>query len=220
MRTKLAFEKEYKQVFNMHNNIMRPLWDQYAFIDWKLGWNLCSDLIMSPFSHFDNGDWSIVRVNGKIDEWIFWRLLAHNQFPINQEVRSLSDFEYCYLPDAIHDRCHLPPLYSDKYSKLITNFGEMGSNKMTKRQFNNLSRLYWATIEFGLIMEDGVSKAFGAGIISSKDEIIKACENMNDTQISFDIDKIFKWEYDPYGIQDKHFIIEDMDQISEALLKI
>lgn len=166
--------------------------------------------------------WKIIPTIGKIDEETFWFMLSRGMFPVNQQLRNLEDTEYVYLRDNFHDTFgHIPFLFNKEYSDIILAFGIarqlMGDNEVVKKV---LSRLYWGCIEFSLIRQGSELKALGAGLISSPKELHEAVNNTNNTQREFDLLDMLSWDYNPYGVQDRHYIIDDLSQVRDALKKV
>ncbi len=166
--------------------------------------------------------WKLVPSVGKVNEDEFWFMLSRGMFPINQQLRNLEDTEYVYLRDNFHDTFgHIPFLFNKEYSDIILAFGIARQLKGKDELVDKvLSRLYWGCIEFSLIRQGGKLKALGAGLISSPKELHEAVNNTNNTQREFDLIDMLSWNYNPYGVQDRHYIIDDLSQIRDALKKV
>jgi phenylalanine-4-hydroxylase len=224
MKTKLADEENYQSIFN-------TLYDNFKNVNLE---NVSSlyrfDLFIEDNMFFEElihetpykvGKWGVFPCLGKIDVNVFFEKMERGQFPVNQQLRHESNLEYVYLRDKWHDTIgHLPFLYSDNYGRILRAIAityNMTNNQTTKTL---LERFYWAAIEFGLIKENGKLKLLGAGLISSAHEGDLALNNTNNTHREYDLYDLSSWRYDPYGIQDRHYIFESLDHIKEELKRI
>lgn len=168
--------------------------------------------------------WRFVNVEGKVDEKRFWTLLSQSVFPINMQLRHLDEVDYCVLRDTFHDTVgHVPPLFNKMYSETMRYFGTAGvrlyrsGDRELRKQ---LTRLYWASIEFSGMVDTGhVVRPLGAGIVSSKGETAHFFEQEGKHRY-FDLDEIIEWEYDVEGFQDRYYIIQEWEQVNKAIDKI
>ena len=116
--------------------------------------------------------WEIVAVPGLIPEVPFFTLLANRQFPVTDWIRTPEEFDYIVEPDIFHDLFgHVPLLFNPVFADYVQRYGEGGLRAAGLGACELLSRLYWYTIEFGLIREAGGLRAYGAGILSSAGEL-------------------------------------------------
>jgi phenylalanine-4-hydroxylase len=224
MKTKLADEENYQSIFN-------TLYDNFKNVNLENVSSLYRFDLFAEDNVFDGklihetpykmGRWKSFKCYGKIDTDTFFKMMELGRFPVNQQLRHESNLEYVYLRDKWHDTIgHLPFLYSDNYSSILRAiaFTYNLTNNHTTRTL--LERFYWAAIEFGLIKEGGKLKLFGAGLISSEHEGVLALNNTNNTHREYDLYDLSSWNYDPYGIQDRHYIFESLDHIKEELKRI
>lgn len=124
--------------------------------------------------------WQLVGVPGLIPEVPFFTLLAHRKFPVTDWIRTPAEMDYVVEPDIFHDLFgHVPLLFDRTYADHIAAYGQ-GALKAHALELKDasctgavehLSRLYWYTIEFGLLREHGQLRAYGAGILSSPGEL-------------------------------------------------
>jgi phenylalanine-4-hydroxylase len=124
--------------------------------------------------------WQIVAVPGLIPEVPFFTLLASRKFPVTEWIRTPAELDYIVEPDVFHDLFgHVPLLFERSYADHMQAYGagalkahalEHGSAQI-HGAVEMLSRLYWYTIEFGLLREDDAVRAYGAGILSSAGEL-------------------------------------------------
>jgi phenylalanine-4-hydroxylase len=124
--------------------------------------------------------WQLVGVPGLIPEVPFFTLLANKKFPVTDWIRTPAEFDYVVEPDIFHDLFgHVPLLFDASYADHIAAYGQGAlkayaleqSDPSCKGAVEHLARLYWYTIEFGLLREAGQCRAYGAGILSSPGEL-------------------------------------------------
>lgn len=228
MGTMLSEPQDFNEVIKNHFRKLSEYWEEDTCSLWYHGY-LQMDRSLNKYTDaidLSVGRWRVVPVWGKIPEGQFWYYLSRCCFPMNQQLRHKSEMKYCVLRDYVHDRGHLPPLHNEEYSDTMISMGILGQLlKGNEEALTALSRFYWATIEFSLMLSDDFGrkdpkpKALGAGIISSKEELELAVSNSNNTQREFNFQEIIEWDYDPYGIQDRHYVIEDWKQVKEGIVE-
>lgn len=162
--------------------------------------------------------WRIQRVPGLIPVDDFFELLAEKKLCSSTWLRSMNELDYLEEPDMFHDVFgHIPLLSNNVFSKFIHEFGKLGKlNTKNEERLIELQRLYWFTIEFGLIDQDG-PKVYGAGIASSFGEAISSLEK-NTVRVQFDLDEVLNTSFETDKIQEKYFVIESFDQLYESIL--
>lgn len=216
MNTRLADPRDHSRLIKKHQEEMLPLWEQYAYNPWLKSFHKNREQLLQPISGYIAEKWSFVTVQGMVPEDAFWEMLSYRVMPVNQDVRHESNWEYCPLPDRLHDLGHVVQAMTDELDWLLYSFGVM-SLVGDKKILDKLSKIYWAIVEFGLIKTKSGVKAIGGGLLSSQKEIVIACTNSNNTQRPFDLEDICNWEYGKYDIQDRHYIIESPQQVVEAI---
>lgn len=163
----------------------------------------------------------IVPAEGLIAFREFFTYLADNRMPCTQYVRHQSKPEYTPEPDVIHDVIgHLPMLASPDYVRLLARIGS-ASRDATAEELLAYNRLYWFTIEFGLVLEDGDLKVFGAGLLSSFGEM-EFCFSDEVARLPLDMDDLVAREYDPTHMQKVLYVIpsfEELERQTIALIK-
>ena len=164
-----------------------------------------------------NTGWSIEVVPGLIPVSEFFDLLAEKRFCSSTLLRSMAQLDYLEEPDMFHDIFgHLPLLSDPNYSAFINEFGKLGKEyKKDEKAVLQLQRLYWYTIEFGIINE-GSRKIYGAGIISSYGETNRVIDE-DCNVIPFDIGAIFNKAFRTDVLQEDYFIIDSFDQLLKSL---
>jgi phenylalanine-4-hydroxylase len=149
----------------------------------------------------------LVPAEGPIPYRTFYSYIAERGFPVTQFIRHGSRPEFTPEPDMIHDCLgHVPPLVNHDYAELLTLIGKAAVSVPTGDQVLALKRLSWFSIEFGLIEEDGETKIFGAGILSSFGEIPFSLSN-DVNRRPFNTDEVIATDYDPSRMQELLFVI-------------
>jgi (S)-3,5-dihydroxyphenylglycine transaminase len=162
--------------------------------------------------------WTLVPVTGLIPTKDFFYMLINKRYPINVYIRRPDEIEFSEQPDIFHDVCgHLPLLTNDKFLKFLTAYSIIAIKYLNnERAVDFLGRLYWYTYEMGVIVEDGLYKAYGGAIITSSGER----DNVNDRNIPkhpFEINRVFGTPYDLYKLQTGYFFINSFDELFEGL---
>jgi len=149
----------------------------------------------------------LVPAEGPIPYRTFYSYIAERGFPVTQFIRHGSKPEFTPEPDMIHDCLgHVPALMNHDYAELLTLIGRAAVSVPTGDQVLALKRLSWFSIEFGLIEEEGETKIFGAGILSSIGEIPFSLSDKVDRR-PFVTDEVIETDYDPSRMQDVLFVI-------------
>ena len=149
----------------------------------------------------------LVPAEGALPYRTFYQYIANRGFPVTQFIRHGSHPEFTPEPDMIHDCLgHVPPLMNHDYAELLTLIGKAASTTTVPEQVLALKRFSWFSVEFGLIEEEGGTKVFGAGILSSTGEIPFSLSNDVEHR-PFVTDDVIETDYDPSRMQDLLFII-------------
>lgn len=158
--------------------------------------------------------WQIEVVPGLIEVDEFFDLLAQKKFCSSTWLRSKDSLDYLEEPDMFHDIFgHIPLLSQPIFSDFVYKFGKLGQQAKGNRQLQKqLQRLYWFTIEFGVIQEAGKIKSYGAGILSSFGET-NQIDQQQANFFNFDIEKILKKEFRTDVMQEDYFVIENFEQL-------
>ncbi len=149
----------------------------------------------------------LVPAEGPLPYRTFYSYIAQRGFPVTQFIRHGSHPEFTPEPDMIHDCLgHVPPLMNQDYAELITLIGKAATTTPHGEHVLALKRFSWFSIEFGLIEQDGATKIFGAGILSSTGEIPFSLSN-DVKHRPFVTGDVIETDYDPSRMQDVLFII-------------
>ena len=122
--------------------------------------------------------WELVAVPGLIPDLAFFEHLANRRFPVTNWLRRPQEAEYIVEPDVFHDFfCHVPLLFDPVYADYMAAYGAGGLKAAQLDSLRHLARLYWYTVEFGLMRTGDGLRVYGAGLLSSAGEIIYAAES-------------------------------------------
>ena len=162
--------------------------------------------------------WELVVVPGLIPDRTFFELLSHQKFPATTWLRKKSSLDYLEEPDMFHDVfAHVPLLTDAFFVKFLLGLSELGLT-----YFNNpaaievITRIYWFTVEFGLIREQGQLKIYGAGILSSLGETAH-CLSKEATRFDFDLERIMHLNFRKDVFQEVYFIISSYEQLYDVI---
>jgi phenylalanine-4-hydroxylase len=158
--------------------------------------------------------WEIVAVPGLIPEVPFFSLLANRQFPVTDWIRKPEEFDYVVEPDIFHDLFgHVPLLFNPVIADYVQRYGQGGLKAERLGACEMLSRLYWYTIEFGLIREQGEIRAYGAGILSSSGELQHAVTSPLPQRLPLSLERTMRTRYKIDSYQQTYFVIDDFQQL-------
>ena len=160
--------------------------------------------------------WELVGVPGLIPEVPFFTLLANRKFPVTDWIRKPEEFEYIVEPDIFHDLFgHVPLLFNPVFADYVQRYGQGGLKAQGLGSCEMLSRLYWYTIEFGLIREAGQLRAYGAGILSSSGELAYSVQSPEPQRIPLDLEQTMRTRYKIDTYQQTYFVIDSFEQLFE-----
>jgi phenylalanine-4-hydroxylase len=159
--------------------------------------------------------WRIVGVPGLIPDEVFYDHLAHRRFPVTVWIRKRSELDYLVEPDLFHDFFGHAPLLTDPvFADYMQEYGKRGVE--AGPNVHLLARLYWYTVEFGLIRTKDGLKAYGAGILSSAAETRHALKDERVQRLPFEAMKVMRTPYEIDKLQHTYFVLDDFRQLFEA----
>ncbi|MEM1398696.1 MAG: phenylalanine 4-monooxygenase [Pseudomonadota bacterium] len=158
--------------------------------------------------------WRVVPVAGLVPDQEFFDHLANRRFPAGAFIRSEKEMEYLEEPDIFHDIFgHVPLLANPTYAAYLEAYGKGGARAMAEGRLKNLARLYWYTVEFGLIDTPNGLRLFGAGIMSSTAESVFALEDGSPHRVRFDLERVMRTNYIIDDFQQTYFVIDSFQQL-------
>jgi phenylalanine-4-hydroxylase len=163
--------------------------------------------------------WELVGVEGLLPEYTFFEHLANRRFPVTWWIRRPEQIDYISEPDLFHDLFgHVPLLMNPIFADYMEAYGRgaMKAHGIGEQALLNLTRLYWYTVEFGLINTTQGLRIYGAGIVSSKGESIYCLESDAPNRIGFDLERIMRTRYRIDTFQQSYFVIDGFEQLFEA----
>ncbi len=161
--------------------------------------------------------WQVVAVPGLLPDAVFFEHLANRRFPVTVWLRTPEEFDYIVEPDVFHDFFgHVPLLFDPVFADYLQAYGRGGLKADALGAIEMLSRLYWYTVEFGLIETSEGLKTYGAGILSSGGELPHCVESDEPNRIGFDLLRIMRTAYKIDSFQETYFAIRDFRELFEA----
>jgi phenylalanine-4-hydroxylase len=158
--------------------------------------------------------WEIVPVPGLIPDDAFFTHLANRRFPVTVWLRRPEEFDYIVEPDVFHDFFgHVPLLFDRTYADHLFEYGKGGLKAMRLDAVKLLARLYWYTIEFGLMNTPAGIRAYGAGLLSSGGELAYCVDDPRPRRLPFDLERIMRSDYQIDRYQERYFVIDSFDQL-------
>jgi phenylalanine-4-hydroxylase len=161
--------------------------------------------------------WRIVAVPGLVPDAIFFEHLAQRRFPSTCFIRRPEQLDYIEEPDVFHDIFgHVPMLVNPVFADYMQAYGQGGLKALGLGSLHHLARLYWYTVEFGLIRTDDGLRIYGSGIVSSHAESIYALDSDRPHRLAFDLMRIMRTDYRIDDVQETYFVIDGYDQLFDA----
>jgi phenylalanine-4-hydroxylase len=158
--------------------------------------------------------WRLVAVPGLVPDQVFFEHLANRRFPVTVWLRELHEFDYIVEPDVFHDFFgHVPLLFDTVFANHLQEYGKGGLRALQHDGLAYLARLYWYTIEFGLIDSPQGLRAYGAGILSSGGELEYCLTNPASHRIRFNVERVMRTLYKIDSYQETYFVLRDFQQL-------
>ncbi len=161
--------------------------------------------------------WTLVAVPGLVPDDVFFTHLANRRFPVSVWLRSPEEFEYIVEPDIFHDFFgHVPLLFNKVFADYLEAYGKGGVKAKGLDALNYLARLYWYTVEFGLIRTPKGLRTYGAGLLSSAGELPYCIESTKPNRIRFDLLRVMQSNYKIDTFQETYFVIDSFKELFDA----
>jgi phenylalanine-4-hydroxylase len=164
--------------------------------------------------------WQVVAVPGLVPDEVFFDHLANRRFVAGNFIRRPDQLDYLQEPDVFHDVFgHVPMLADPVFADYMQAYGRGGLRSLGFGALNKLARLYWYTVEFGLIQEADGLRIYGAGIVSSYGESVFALDDPSPNRISFDLTRVMRTEYRIDDYQQNYFVIPSLEHLLKVTLE-
>ena len=158
--------------------------------------------------------WQVVAVPGLVPDDVFFDHMANRRFVAGNFIRRPDQLDYLQEPDVFHDVFgHVPMLADPVFADYLEAYGRGGQRALGLDALKYLGRLYWYTVEFGLIAEPEGMRIYGSGIVSSFSETRFALEDASPNRIGFDLQRVMRTEYRIDDFQQNYFVIPSFDEL-------
>ena len=158
--------------------------------------------------------WQVVAVPGLVPDDVFFDHMANRRFVAGNFIRTRDQLDYLQEPDVFHDVFgHVPMLADPRFADYLEAYGRGGLRAMEFGALKQLSRLYWYTVEFGLIDEPEGLRIYGSGIVSSSAESVFSLEDPSPNRIAFDLKRVMRTDYRIDDFQQNYFVIPSFDEL-------
>lgn len=216
----IAWPSEENQIWSELTERQLQLLDGRACAEFKTG----LDMLSLPYDRVpqlnevnevlgDTTGWQVAQVPALINFDKFFNLLANKQFPVATFIRTREEFDYLQEPDVFHEIFgHCPMLTNPAFAHFTHTYGKLGQ-LASKEDRVFLARLYWFTVEFGLLQTSEGLRIYGGGILSSPGETIAALEAENVDRKALDVLEVLRTPYRIDIMQPVYFILQQMDDL-------
>lgn len=161
--------------------------------------------------------WQVVAVPGLVPDAVFFEHMANRRFVAGNFIRRRDQLDYLQEPDVFHDVFgHVPMLADPVFADYLEAYGRGGLRASASNALKFLARLYWYTVEFGLVAEPEGLRIYGAGIVSSSAESHFALEDRSPNRIGFDLNRVMRTQYRIDDFQQNYFVIPDFESLLRA----
>jgi phenylalanine-4-hydroxylase len=163
--------------------------------------------------------WQVVAVPGLVPDDVFFDHLANRRFVSGAFIRRRDQLDYLQEPDVFHDVFgHVPLLAKPVFADYMEAYGKGGRRAAQAGAIDKLARLYWYTVEFGLVRSGEELKLYGAGIVSSCTESIFALADPSPNRLGFDLKRLIRTKYRIDDFQQNYFVIDSFDDLLDQTL--
>lgn len=164
--------------------------------------------------------WRVVAVPGLVPDEDFFRHLANRTFVAGRFIRTPEQIDYLQEPDVFHDVFgHVPLLANPVFADYMQAYGEGGLRSLQHQAMQRLARLYWYTVEFGLVRDGSGLKLYGAGIVSSYGESVFALSDPSPNRIMLDLTRVMRTRYRIDDYQQTYFVIDSFEDLLRRTLE-
>jgi phenylalanine-4-hydroxylase len=164
--------------------------------------------------------WRVVAVHGLVPDEVFFEHLANRRFPAGRFIRQPDQLDYLQEPDVFHDVFgHVPMLTDPIFADYMQAYGRGGARAAGLGQLHQLARLYWYTVEFGLMDTPAGLRIYGAGIVSSRKETVYSLEDPRPRRVAFDLEQVMRTPYKIDDLQALYVVIPSLRTLLDATLR-
>jgi phenylalanine-4-hydroxylase len=158
--------------------------------------------------------WTIVAVPGLVPDDVFFEHLANRRFPAGNFIRNEDELDYLEEPDVFHDVFgHVPMLTDPVFADYMEAYGRGGLRALGLNALHRLARLYWYTVEFGLLQSANGLRIYGAGIVSSKTETIFSLDSPSPHRLGFNLERVMRTPYRIDDFQQVYFVVPSLQEL-------
>ena len=158
--------------------------------------------------------WQIVAVPGLVPDDVFFEHLANRRFPAGHFIRKPHELDYLEEPDVFHDVFgHVPMLMNPVIADFVQAYGVGGLRAQQLGVMPLLARVYWYTVEFGLVQQSDGLRIYGSGIASSRTESVFALEDASPNHLGFDLERVMRTNYRIDDFQETYFALNSLDDL-------
>ena len=158
--------------------------------------------------------WQVVAVPGLVPDAVFFEHLANRRFPAGNFIRQPHELDYLEEPDVFHDVFgHVPLLMNPAMADFIQAYGQGGLRAQRLGCLAQLARLYWYTVEFGLVQQPDGLRLYGAGIASSFAESRFCLDDPSPNRIGLQLERVMRTNYRIDDFQETYFVIESLEAL-------
>ncbi len=158
--------------------------------------------------------WQIIAVPGLVPDEVFFDHLANRRFPAGNFIRKADELDYLEEPDVFHDVFgHVPMLMNPVIADFVQAYGVGGLRAQQLGVLSHLARVYWYTVEFGLVQQKNGLRIYGSGIASSYTESVFALESPSPNRIGFDLERVMRTNYRIDAFQEVYFVLDSLDDL-------
>jgi phenylalanine-4-hydroxylase len=163
--------------------------------------------------------WRVVAVHGLVPDEVFFDHLANRRFPAGRFIRRPDQLDYLQEPDVFHDVFgHVPMLTDTTFADYMQAYGRGGARAAALGQLHQLARLYWYTVEFGLMNTAAGLRIYGAGIVSSRKETVYSLEDPSPRRVPFELERVMRTPYKIDDLQVMYVVIPSLKTLLDATL--
>ena len=164
--------------------------------------------------------WTVVAVPGLVPDAVFFDHLANRRFPAGRFIRRPEQLDYLEEPDVFHDVFgHVPMLTDPVFADYMQAYGCGGLRAMGLGRLHNLARLYWYTVEFGLLQTPQGLRIYGAGIVSSRSESVFSLEDPSPNRLGFELIRVMRTPNRIDDLQQVYFVLPSLQRLLDDTLQ-